>query len=199
MSPANPNYTVEELAFQLKDSGAKAVVTQLPYIKNAQEAARKVGIPLDRVIIIGDQKDPSYAVKHFTSIINTAGSTKFRRTKAKNPAEDLAFLVYSSGTTGHPKGVMLTHRNIVANTMMIKAAEAGNLQPTGGPTGEGDKLLGFLPFFHIYGMWVYYGSVWNTNDYRSHLYDPPNLVFWSATRCHAQIRSRRLLSIHSRA
>jgi 4-coumarate--CoA ligase len=46
---------------------------------------------------------------------------------------------------------MLTHRNIVANTMMIKAAEAGNLQPTGGPNGEGDKLLAFLPFFHIYG------------------------------------------------
>jgi acyl-CoA synthetase (AMP-forming)/AMP-acid ligase II len=151
LSPANPNYTVDELVFQLKDSGAKALVTQLPFIKNAQEAAKKVGIPLDRVIVMGDQKDPSYKVKHFTSIINTAGSSKWRRTKASNPAEDLAFLVYSSGTTGHPKGVMLTHRNIVANTMMIKAAEGGLLQPTGGPTGEGDKILAFLPFFHIYG------------------------------------------------
>ncbi|CAG5183837.1 uncharacterized protein ALTATR162_LOCUS10777 [Alternaria atra] len=152
LSPANPNYTVEELAFQLKDSGAKALVTQLPYIKNAQEAAKQVGIPLDRVIVMGDQKDPSYKVKHFTSIVNTAGTSRWRRTKASNPSEDLAFLVYSSGTTGHPKGVMLTHRNIVANTMMIKAGEAGKLQPTGGPTGEGDKLLAFLPFFHIYGL-----------------------------------------------
>ncbi|CAN9410606.1 unnamed protein product [Alternaria alternata] len=152
LSPANPNYTVEELAFQLKDSGAKALVTQLPYIKNAQEAAKQVGIPLDRVIVMGDQKDPSYKVKHFTSIVNTAGTSRWRRTKATNPSEDLAFLVYSSGTTGHPKGVMLTHRNIVSNTMMIKAAEAGKLQPTGGPTGEGDKLLAFLPFFHIYGL-----------------------------------------------
>ncbi|UPX17713.1 uncharacterized protein EKO05_0008053 [Ascochyta rabiei] len=152
LSPANPNYTVEELAFQLKDSGAKAVVTQLPYVKNAQEAAKQVGIPLDKVIIMGDQKDPSYRVKHFTSIVNTIGSAKWRRTKAKNPAEDLAFLVYSSGTTGHPKGVMLTHRNIVANTIMLKVAEAGNLKPSGGPTGEGDKLLAFLPFFHIYGL-----------------------------------------------
>ncbi|KAJ4370576.1 hypothetical protein N0V83_005097 [Neocucurbitaria cava] len=151
LSPANPNYTVEELAFQLKDSGARAIVTQLPFIKNAQEAAKKVGIPLDKVIVMGDQRDPEHKVKHFTSIINTAGSAKYRRTKAK-PSEDLAFLVYSSGTTGHPKGVMLTHRNIVANTMMIKAAEAGHLQPTGGPTGEGDKLLAFLPFFHIYGL-----------------------------------------------
>ncbi|KAF1845674.1 4-coumarate-CoA ligase-like protein [Cucurbitaria berberidis CBS 394.84] len=151
LSPANPSYTVEELAFQLKDSGARAVVTQLPFIKNAQEAAKQVGIPLDKVIVMGDQKDPEYKVKHFTSIINTAGSAKYRRTKA-NPDDDLAFLVYSSGTTGKPKGVMLTHRNIVANILMLKAGEAGRLKPTGGPNGEGDKLLAFLPFFHIYGL-----------------------------------------------
>lgn len=150
LSPANPNYTVEELTFQLKDSGARGIVTQLPFIKNAQEAAKNVGIPLDKVIVMGDQKDPAHVVKHFTSIINTSGSAKYRRTKAK-PDQDLAFLVYSSGTTGHPKGVMLTHRNIVANTMMIKAGEAGNLKPTGGPGGNGDKILAFLPFFHIYG------------------------------------------------
>jgi 4-coumarate--CoA ligase len=98
LSPANPNYTVDELAFQLKDSGARAIVTQLPFIKNAQEAAKKVGIPLDKVIVMGDQKDSSHTVKHFTSIINTAGSARYRRTKMK-PDEDLAFLVYSSGTT----------------------------------------------------------------------------------------------------
>lgn len=68
-----------------------------------------------------------------------------------NPSEDLAFLVYSSGTTGHPKGVMLTHRNIVSNIMMLKAGESGNLKPEGGPDGQGDKIIAFLPFFHIYG------------------------------------------------
>lgn len=189
LSPANPNYTVEELAFQLKDSGAKALVTQLPYIKNAQEAAKQVGIPLDRVIVMGDQKDPSYKVKHFTSIVNTAGTSRWRRTKATNPSEDLAFLVYSSGTTGHPKGVMLTHRNIVSNTMMIKAAEAGKLQPTGGPTGEGDKLLAFLPFFHIYGKVLFISCL----DYpqltlcRPDLPDPPELVLWAPTCCDAKI------------
>ena len=103
MSPANPNYTVDELVFQLKDSGARALITQLPFIKNAQEAATRVGIPLDKVVVMGDQRDSTHKVKHFTSIINTAGSSKFRRTKATKPAEDLAFLVYSSGTTGHPK------------------------------------------------------------------------------------------------
>lgn len=152
LSSANPAYTVEELAFQLKDCGAKAIVTQLPFVKNAQEAAKQVGIPLDRVIVLGDQRDPTHAVKHFTSIRNTSGSARYRRTKLKNPADDLAFLVYSSGTTGHPKGVMLTHRNIVSNTLMIAAAENGHLSWKGGPTGEGDKLLAFLPFFHIYGL-----------------------------------------------
>jgi acyl-CoA synthetase (AMP-forming)/AMP-acid ligase II len=154
LSPANPNYTVDELTFQLKDSGAKALVTQMPFIKAARAAAKNVGIPEDRVIIIGDQRDPTHKAKHFTSIRNTSGSSRYRRTKAK-PDEDLAFLVYSSGTTGYPKGVMLTHRNIIANTMMIKAGEGGSLDWKGGPTGEGDKLLAFLPFFHIYGtFWL---------------------------------------------
>lgn len=153
LSPANPAYTVDELVFQLKDAGAKAIVTQMAFIKNAQEAAKKVGIPLERVIVMGDQRDPNYAVKHFTSIRKTSGSARYRRTKAK-PDQDLAFLVYSSGTTGHPKGVMLTHRNIVANTMMIKAGEAGKLSPNGGPGGDGDSILAFLPFFHIYGRCI---------------------------------------------
>ncbi|KAF2108962.1 4-coumarate-CoA ligase-like protein [Lophiotrema nucula] len=151
LSPANPGYTVDELAFQLKDSGAKGLVTQLPYIKTAKEAAKKVGLPEDRVILIGDGRSSDGLTKHFTSIRNTSGATRYRRTKLK-PSEDLAFLVYSSGTTGHPKGVMLTHRNIVANTMMIKAGEGGSLHWKGGATGEGDKILAFLPFFHIYGL-----------------------------------------------
>lgn len=53
--------------------------------------------------------------------------------------------------TGLPKGVMLTHRNIVANLLMIEAGEGGNLTWNGGRNGQGDQILGFLPFFHIYG------------------------------------------------
>ncbi|KAF2200023.1 4-coumarate-CoA ligase-like protein [Delitschia confertaspora ATCC 74209] len=151
LSPANPGYTVDELAFQLKDSGAKALVTQMPFIKVAMEAAKRVGIPENRVIVMGDGRDSSGAVKHFTSIRNISGTQRYRRTKMKSN-EDLAFLVYSSGTTGHPKGVMLTHRNIVANVLMLRAGESGNLKWNGGPNNEGDKVLAFLPFFHIYGL-----------------------------------------------
>ena len=150
MSPANPGYTAEELAFQLKDSGAKALVTQKPLLKAAVKAATQAGIPEDKIILIGDDRDESMRFKHFSSIRNTAGTSRYRRTKA-HPRNDLAFLVYSSGTTGHPKGVMLCHENIISNILMLKAGEGGNLSWEGGPDGEGDSLIAFLPFFHIYG------------------------------------------------
>ena len=154
MSPANPGYTVDELAFQLKDAGAKALVTQKPLLKVAAEAARRAGIPEDRIILIGDERDETMKFKHFSSIRNLAGTSRYRRTKA-NPKEDLAFLVYSSGTTGHPKGVMLCHKNIISNVLQGKAGEQGHLTWDGGPDGKGDNILAMLPFFHIYGKYPF--------------------------------------------
>lgn len=144
ISPANPTYSAEELAFQLKNADAKAVVTQLPLLPVVQKAAAAAGVPEDRIIVMGDSRDPQGGVKHFTSIRNISGTARFRRTRL-NPEEDLAFLVYSSGTTGLPKGVMLTHRNIVANVLMNRALEGVNLE------WSKDKIIAFLPFFHIYG------------------------------------------------
>jgi 4-coumarate--CoA ligase len=160
VSPANPGYTPNELAFQLKDSGAKGLVTQLPFLNNARKAAEMVGLPEDRIILLGDHKDPQQRFKHFTSIRNTSGATRYRRVRIR-PDQDLAFLVYSSGTTGHPKGVMLSHRNIVSNLLMFSTAEA-NLSHRGGPDGNGDRILAFLPFFHIYGMSVL--AMWPHGD-----------------------------------
>jgi 4-coumarate--CoA ligase len=102
VSPANPTYTVEELAFQLKDSDAKALVTQVPLLPVAWEAAKKVGLPDDRIIVMGDLCDPDMRVKHFTSIRNMSGTARFRKEKV-DPKKDVAYLVYSSGTTGLPK------------------------------------------------------------------------------------------------
>ncbi|PWY73698.1 acetyl-CoA synthetase-like protein, partial [Aspergillus heteromorphus CBS 117.55] len=151
VSPSNPAYTTEELAFQLKNSGAKALITQAHLLPVATAAAKEVGIPEDRIILIGDERDPQSRIKHFTSIRNISGANRFRKTKI-NPSRDLSFLVYSSGTTGVPKGVMLSHRNIIANTLQLATGEAGNLSWNSGADGKGDRVLAFLPFFHIYGL-----------------------------------------------
>jgi 4-coumarate--CoA ligase len=150
VSPSNPTYTVEELAFQLKNSGAKAVVTQLPMLPAARAAAQKAGIPEDRVILIGEAHDPQARTKHFTTVRNLSGATYFRKTKIDSK-KDLAFLVYSSGTTGLPKGVMLSHYNIVSNVSQNHRCDGKYFSWDGGVDGKGDKILAFLPFFHIYG------------------------------------------------
>ena len=141
---------MEELTFQLKDAGARAIVTQKAFLETALKAAKSVGIPEDMVILLGDERDPTGQVKHFTSVRNMAGTSRYRRTKRK--PSNLAFLAYSSGTTGLPKGVMLSHGNIVANIHQSEMSEGGNLTWNGNADGKGDRVLGFLPFFHIYGL-----------------------------------------------
>lgn len=144
VTPANPGYSADELAYQLENSGARALVTVKSLLKIALEATKRVGIPNDRVIILGAEKDDTHLVKHWKNIRKTSGALRYRRKKSK--PEDLAFLAYSSGTTGLPKGVMLTHRNIVVNLLQIKGS-VGRWY-----NSKDDKILGVLPFFHLYGL-----------------------------------------------
>jgi acyl-CoA synthetase (AMP-forming)/AMP-acid ligase II len=148
--PANPTNTAGELAVQLKDTKSRVLATQLAFLPTAREAAKKVGIPADHIILIGDKLDPTAQAKHFVSIRNISAVVRYRKMRI-NPEMDLAFLAYSTGTTGVPKAVMLSHRNIVANVLQGTAGEGDNLSWTGRLDGKGDKVLAFLPFFHIYG------------------------------------------------
>ena len=145
LSPANPGYTIDEFVYQLKNCEAKAITTQAEVLPLVREAAKRVGIPESRILILGDTKVPGFT--HLRELKNMSHrEVKLTRRPKFEPEKDIAFLVYSSGTTGLPKGVMLSHRNIVANILQGTAVEGINLK-----AGE-DSILGFLPFFHIYGL-----------------------------------------------
>jgi 4-coumarate--CoA ligase len=139
--PFNNLYTIGELVSQLKSCEAKALTTHIANIEVAREAALIVGLPLDRVIVVGD-RDPKGRFRHFSSLQST--STTYERAVI-NPKEDLAFLVYSSGTTGLPKGVMLTHENMIANVLQSGSMDEGYM------FWKNDRTIGFLPMYHIYG------------------------------------------------
>jgi acyl-CoA synthetase (AMP-forming)/AMP-acid ligase II len=94
-SPANPTYTAEELAYQLKDSGAKALLTQKPFLEVARKAAALSGLPADRILLLGEGRDETGVHRHWTEI--TAKGAKVQPQRATiDPKKDLAFLVYSS-------------------------------------------------------------------------------------------------------
>lgn len=190
VSPANPAYTSKELAFQLKDSRAKAIVTQKALLGNACAAARRVGIKDCHIILIGE-KDSDGRFPHLTDICNL-GSGQGRQWPPRGvvdaPKSDLSFLVYSSGTTGHPKGVMLSHENVISNILMLKAGEGVNLSWHSGYNNQGDRILGFLPFYHIYGSYKHLNYVdTKLTDCRAYLTCSSSIVQWPRIDRHGEV------------
>jgi 4-coumarate--CoA ligase len=145
----NPAYTQAELHQQLADSGARILVTIPPLAATAVGAC--AGTAATEVYLLGEAGEPDAP----NGADGADGTVPVRPLSALAGAplaahvpvgpDDVVALPYSSGTTGLCKGVMLTHRNLVANVAQMLAAF---------PTEPDDVAMAVLPFFHIYGMQV---------------------------------------------
>lgn len=164
----NPLYTVEELTFQAKDSETEIMVTHdLAMLFGKIDALLQAGVVGHAVVVpfasllpsiksvlfrVFRRKDiadiaSSPAADRVLSGVELAKGTASFTPVAIDPQNDVAVLQYTGGTTGTPKGAMLTHANIVANTKQV-VAWAVVLKP-----GE-ESILGALPLFHVFAMTV---------------------------------------------
>lgn len=135
VTTVNPLYTADELVRQLEDAGAKYLLSVPPFLEKALSASGRSGVR--EVFVFGEAEGAT----PFSALLESGGEPP---PVDINPREDLLFLPYSSGTTGLPKGVMLTHRNVVANIAQVTAGFD--------VMRETDTAIAVLPFFHIYGL-----------------------------------------------
>ncbi|KAI7833018.1 4-coumarate-CoA ligase [Kickxella alabastrina] len=151
VNTANPAYTARELSHQLKMTQPKVIVTMHDFLATTQEAIKLSGLSIPKShIITVDNGDNSlqqiYSTRHFPRVYLTA---------KKQTAQTPAFIVFSSGTSGAPKGVVLSHRNLVANAMQfleVDRADYKLAQAVGHRYQR--RWLQVLPMFHIYGILV---------------------------------------------
>ena len=141
VTTANPTYTAEELAAQMGDCRARFLVTVGPLLDKARDAAKRAGSVTEIFTFDGAPGSTPFA--------ELLEAPELERGPAIDPATDLVALPYSSGTTGVSKGVMLTHRNLVANMVQL-----GGTYSLCRPLTEKDTVIAVLPFFHIYGLVV---------------------------------------------
>jgi acyl-CoA synthetase (AMP-forming)/AMP-acid ligase II len=136
VTTVNALYTADELHKQLVDSKAKLLVTISLFLPVATAAIEGTDVT---EIFVCDQAEG------YRSVMELVASTAPEPEVTIDPAEDVAVLPYSSGTTGAAKGVMLTHRNIATNIAQAEVMIR---------LGEDERVIAILPFFHIYGLTV---------------------------------------------
>ncbi len=135
--PMNPQYKAREIGHLLAGSGAKAVVTLADLVPFVEEVREETDV--QEVISVGEETEDATPFEEF--LVDDELDVVDRED------DDDAVQPYTSGTTGQPKGVQLTHHNLASNAEMAIATVPGGIS-------KDDKQLGVLPLFHIYGMTV---------------------------------------------
>ncbi|KAI9591922.1 hypothetical protein BDF19DRAFT_453492 [Syncephalis fuscata] len=144
VTPANPAYILDELIHQVEDSNTKYIIADYSIAELAKEVAVNTNIPLNRIIITNawDGNTPKTEVDGCVTVrglLQGAKEADLIELDVDEVRNTTAVLCYSSGTTGKPKGVELTHYNIVRWWVTLPSQ---------------DIQVNFLPFFHIYGLIV---------------------------------------------
>ncbi|XP_009334566.2 4-coumarate--CoA ligase 2 [Pyrus x bretschneideri] len=143
VTTANPFYTPAEMAKQAKASNAKLIITQSAYVDKVKDFALKNDVEIMVVDSVETEEDGN-TYRHFSEL-TSADENDIPAVKI-NP-EDVVALPYSSGTTGLPKGVMLTHKGLVTSVAQQVDGENPNLY-----FHSEDVILCVLPLFHIYSL-----------------------------------------------
>jgi acyl-CoA synthetase (AMP-forming)/AMP-acid ligase II len=141
----NALFTAKDIAKQLTDAHAKMLITVSALLPQAAEGAAHAGLSPSEVVVLDGPGEADEGSAGHPSADDLLASGADAPTVSFDPATHLAALPYSSGTTGNPKGVMLTHRNLVSNVAQFR--------PIQGIAAD-DTIIAVLPFFHIYGMTV---------------------------------------------
>ncbi|KAI2639025.1 acetyl-CoA synthetase-like protein [Hypomontagnella submonticulosa] len=156
-SGANPSFVARELAYQLKDSGASFLIAADASMEIAVDAAAQAGLPKSRVfsfdttVLDAQLGKPRLGTQHWTSLLASKDdASKFDWVEPTDPKETVCALNYSSGTTGVPKGVEITHYAYIANGHNINYLE--RLDPEYDEKKKRYRRLGFLPMYHAYGQ-----------------------------------------------
>jgi acyl-CoA synthetase (AMP-forming)/AMP-acid ligase II len=138
----NPSYREREIRYQLENSDAVFLITDAPLIENVDLAR----LPALRRVFTTRSSSRNGGWEDFASLLRISSSVSLPK-PTQSPQQTIAALPYSSGTTGLPKGVMLSHYNLVANVYQTLGPNAASLVPD-------DVMLCFLPLYHIYGLTV---------------------------------------------